>query len=171
MVSTNTQGIEDSPFSREELYDILHKVCKKYDLQFHIIAGLIERESDWITYRTRYEPEFTYLDEVHVNAVANRISRETELRHQMTSWGLMQIMGGTSRGAGWGGPLVRLCEPEIGIEYGCRYYKAVCSRFPAVDKQIATYNKGSPVYIGGKLANQEYVDAVLGFSKKYEGIV
>ena len=94
------------------------------------------------------------------------------------SWGPMQIMGATARWLGFKGTfLSELIEPEVGIEYGCKYLANLKRRFSGnsknncnqvddiaifCDKKISAYNAGSPrKKADGTYVNQKYVDKVL----------
>lgn len=49
-------------------------------------------------------------------------SRAAEWGGQRASWGLMQIMGAVARERGFVGPdFPELCDPVLGLEYGCRH--------------------------------------------------
>lgn len=81
---------------------------------------------------------------------------------QKTSWGLMQIMGGTARDLGFAGPLTDLMDPELGIFWGCRYFQAHCSQYVQLLDQIAAYNAGQVRRMqDGTYLNQGYVDKMI----------
>ncbi len=164
---------EISPKKDDKTYflSILKDLCKGYNLPFHILAGIIETESNWNTYALRYEPRFAYIEDPLKYCKRNKITRITEKFCQMNSWGLGQVIGATARGQGFDGPLVRLCEPEIGLDIACKVYKSKRDRYPAEDRCIASYNSGSPRYNDeGKFINQDYVDKVYANAVKYQNI-
>lgn len=165
--------LEIIPKKDDKLYflSILKDLAKGYDIKFPIIAGIIETESSWNTYAVRYEPRFAYIEDPLIYCKKNNISRITEKYMQMVSWGLGQVMGGTARTLKFTGPLVRLCEPEIGLDLACKVYKSKCDRYPAEDRCIASYNAGSPQYNDeGNFINQDYVDKVYANSIKYQNM-
>ena len=45
----------------------------------------------------------------------------TEFNQQSASWGLMQVMGAVARELGMEGYLTRLCDPNVGVKYGCKH--------------------------------------------------
>ncbi len=153
---------------KEFFIGVVRDLCKGYGIDFTIMAAICETESNWNPYATRYEARFKYISEIQGYARVNHITVDTEKIQQMTSWGIGQIMGATARSMGYSGPLVRLCEPELGLEYACMYFKNNCDRFPSNDRKIAAYNAGSPRYDRHKLTNQVYVDLVMSKCKNYE---
>lgn len=95
---------------------------------------------------------------------------DTEEVCRAMSWGLMQIMGETARGMGYQGKwLTGLLDPEINLDYCCRYLKGRLDKY-GYEKGIASYNSGKPRYNpNGTLVNQKYVDGVLGHLKNIKG--
>lgn len=143
---------------KDYFLSLLKDLCVGYGIDFSVMAAICEHESSWNTYAIRYERGWPYVSNSKNMAVLNGISQATEEVLQQTSWGLGQIMGGTARGLGWKGPLVRLCEPEIGLDYACKYFKKNCDRFPSIDKKLAAYNAGTPDL--SKQKCKDYVAAV-----------
>ncbi len=76
----------------------------------------------------------------------------------------MQILGQTAREIGFDGTfLTELCDPEIGLEWGCRYLGILFDRHgdEGVDAVVASYNAGSPrKNAGGTYVNQAYVEKI-----------
>ena len=147
---------------------LLKDLCVGYEISFPVMAAICETESNWDTHASRYEARFKYIQDPVRFAKLNKITTDTEKNQQMTSWGIAQIMGASARGCGYKGPLVRLCEPEIGLNYACLYFKNNCDRYPAIDRKISAYNAGAPRYDRGRLSNQEYVDKVMSCMRNYE---
>jgi hypothetical protein len=72
---------------------------------------------DWDPFAVRFEPGF-FRKYIHP---ANPTSPTTEELCLSMSYGLMQVMGQTARERGFTGKfLTGLCDPETGLEYGCR---------------------------------------------------
>lgn len=119
-----------------------------------IVCGVCERESSWFQYSLRYEPAFEakYLKKL-------KLTDATEQNLRATSFGLMQILGQVARELGYSGPLGGLCEPALGIKYGCAKLAA------ALKKAKGDYTAALLAYNGG--ANAQYAAEVLAFSKKY----
>jgi soluble lytic murein transglycosylase-like protein len=111
----------------------------------------------------RYEPTYRWL-------VGDKLNMSLTERHtQMCSWGLMQVMGGTARELGLTGYLSQLCDPETGVQYGCRYLRRLFERYQIWDDAIAAYNAGSPRRVGPTYVNQGYVDKVNGYWQQADG--
>jgi hypothetical protein len=79
-----------------------------------LVCAIIEQESAWNTYATRYEPGFRtrYVAPLHLPP--------TEEIARSISWGLMQVMGQVAREHGFDGKfLSALCDPALGLDLGC----------------------------------------------------
>lgn len=90
----------------------------------------------------------------------------TELTHQRTSWGPMQIMGAVAREYGFRGALAELCG-EFGVVMGVWHLIQIKNRIArrghhSRDDLIAAYNYGHVRCVAGtgQYANQRYVDKV-----------
>jgi soluble lytic murein transglycosylase-like protein len=66
-------------------------------------------------------------------------------------------------------------HPNLGIWYGTKYFAMLVKQFAGdTARAVAAYNAGpgnSSRNAAGKFVNQSYVDAVLGFWKRYKGAV
>lgn len=104
--------------SRDELIALAKQIATAHELPPELVCAVCEQESSWNVYAIRFEPEFfkTYVAGLYTN---NKID-VTEAYGRAFSWGLMQTMGQVAREFGYEGPLPQLCEPETGIEIGCR---------------------------------------------------
>ncbi len=94
------------------------------------------------------------------NGVAERALSETEARARAFSWGLMQVMGETGREFGFAGKfLSALCEPQTGLEFGCKVlaHKLAVNQGNVVQALLAWNGGGNP----------EYPAQVLGRVEKY----
>jgi len=131
---------------------------------YTLILAIIYRESAGDTWASRYEPYFKYLNNPGYFAQTNHITIETETIQQMTSFGLMQIMGATSRDLGYGDKLTKLCQPSMGIYWGAKYLQKLSKKYPVLHDTIAAYNAGSPKRLeSGEYANQAYVNYVVKY--------
>lgn len=144
--------------------DYLHIVraeCERHGLIPEYVRAIIEVESGGKQWACRYEPGFNYFEKPEF--WANRLGQsvDTEMAQQKTSWGLMQIMGGTARHLSFAGYAPELCIPAVGIHYGCMYLARQLRKYGNYLDAIAAYNAGSVQMIGPKYANQLYVDNVL----------
>lgn len=87
-----------------------------------LVCAVIEQESSWNAWATRYEPAFfsKYVAPLFTN---NKISA-SEAWSRGYSWGLMQVMGQVAPENGFAAQehpfLSELCDPEQGIAVGCR---------------------------------------------------
>lgn len=145
-------------------WDIIRSVSFKHGLSPYLVGALCYTESGGDTYAYRYEPQYKYMANVDDFAAKCGITRTSEQVGQMTSWGLMQVMGGTARYLGFKGPLTELTDPAIGLEYGCLYLLRLMKKYSKIEDTVAAYNAGSPrIKLDGSYENQKYVDKVLGF--------
>lgn len=145
------------------MQDIVLEECARQKVANpELILAIIKVESDFVAKRARFEKQFTYYCKDHEMAKVQGISLDTERCFQKTSWGPMQIMGGTARWVGYCGWLPDLCDAQIGIIWGVTYFKKVCDPHIYLNDKIACYNAGS-VRKGhdGAYTNQSYVDKVL----------
>lgn len=130
----------------------------KNGLRSALVCGLVERESSWNPWQIRYEPAF-FNKYVMPLYSASKIN-VTEAKARSFSWGLMQIMGEEAREFGFTGDLASLCDPDVGLEWGCRALahklKVNGGNEPAA---LLAYNGGS---------NPHYPDEVLALAAKYE---
>ncbi|OCL26320.1 hypothetical protein U472_09940 [Orenia metallireducens] len=149
------------------LRDIIEKKAKKHGIPTKLIAAIIKIESNGNTYATRYEPNYRWLYKVEEFANHSMASFDTEENGQKTSWGLMQVMGAVARERGFKGDFfTELCDPLLGIEYGCKHLKHYYNRYGNWEDAVASYNAGSPRKDdNGAYVNQAYVDKVFGYWK------
>lgn len=148
--------------------NLISQQAERYNLDPFLVAAIVWKESRGDSFRCRYEPDYNknYLVDVHKFAKRNIISRETEKLQQMTSWGLMQVMGGTARWLGFEKAIPKLSTPACGLEYGCKYLSVQKKRYTNMPDLISSYNAGSVRMDDGKYSNQNYVDEVLGYYRE-----
>ena len=127
-----------------------------------LIMAIVSIESGGAKCATRYEPHYGYLFKPETFAKLNRITENTEIIQQKTSWGLMQIMGGVARELKFIGPLVRLCEPAIGLRYGIDHLTNFIDKYGSIEAGISAYNQGGNYKKeDGSFKNQSYVDKIM----------
>lgn len=142
----------------------IQAAAARHGLDPLLVAAIVQTESGGNPWATRFEPGFLahYVDAAPARFGA--VSVETERMGRATSFGPMQIMGQVARERGFTGIfLTELCDPETGLEYGCRHLAALRDRYISqwgLDGVIAAYNAGSPRMAGGRFGNQDYVDTV-----------
>lgn len=146
----------------------INNIAKKYQINPKIVGAIIMQESAGEPCATRYEDHYKWLLHPDRYAKINKVSRSTEVIHQKTSWGLMQIMGGVARELGFNDHMVKLCDVETNIEYGVKQLIKLKKRHGGnLDDVIASYNAGSPRKTNtGAYVNSYYVSQVNKFLKE-----
>jgi hypothetical protein len=145
-----------------EIKTIIKEECARHGLDHEIIQAIAEVESGGVGKAARYEKHYAYYYKDAEFAKLQKITLETERAFQKTSWGVLQLMGGTARWIGYSSWLPDLCDPRVGILWGCMYYKRVCDKHLYLNEKIASFNAGSiRKKADGTLVNQAYVDKVL----------
>lgn len=113
-----------------------------------IILGMIERESGWNPWAIRFEPGFLnkYINPMYT---AGKVTA-TEAYARSFSWGLLQCMGEDAREDGYTGDLAQLCDPAMGLEWGCRRFAKILKEADEnVDTALQRWNgSGNPNYAG-----------------------
>lgn len=141
--------------TKDEMITIARQTANKYALPAEVICGICERESTWNPWAIRYEPAFLkdYIEKLKLPSL-------TEATARSISWGLMQVMGEEARERGFTGQfLSELCDPAIGIEYGCRAFQhKMAVHGGDIETSLLSYNGG---------ANLEYARDVLQKSNYY----
>lgn len=151
-------------FLLDDLIKLARRECKIRKIDRKIISTIITIESSWRTESARYERYFTWIMDEEKFAKLHGINEATEIIFQKTSWGLMQVMGGTARDVGYNGWLPNLCDPVIGVRVGCEYFVKVCSEYVNLEDQFAAYNGGRGAIkrnSDGHYINQDYVDKAM----------
>ncbi len=144
--------------------DIIKFYCTSFQLDEKLIKAFCLVESNFDPYATRYEPEWKYIDQTSLTLFAHlaHTTVATEIVHQSTSWGLMQVMGSVAREEGFDLRLPMLCLPEHGLEMGCKKI-ARLSKFYFTHEEVASaYNAGvAKKDDKGQFINQDYVDRIM----------
>lgn len=157
-------GSDNPPWLKRVPLDVVSTAAMKHGLDWRLIAAIVSVESGGDTYAARYEPKYRYTFDVETIAAQCGCSPPTMKMMQMTSWGLMQVMGGVALEMGYPRHefLTHLVVPEVGVEYGCRKLVELFKRYDTIDKVIVSYNAGSPQYdADGAYKNKYYLDKVL----------
>lgn len=134
---------------------LVGKYALKYALDPAIVAAVCEQESGWNPNAIRFEPAF---EARYIKPALPSAPTTIELTKAM-SFGLMQIMGEVAIELGWRGKfLTELCDPDIGVEYGCRKlekcFAAMRQRSSAMAKPddpegaLLIYNGGGNTFYG-----------------------
>jgi len=122
----------------------------KHGLDPALVCAVCEQESSWDTWAYRYEPAFErrYCPGRPIAA---------------TSFGLMQVMALVAEEMGFEGGFTRLCDPQEGLEAGCRKLKQCLTRAKGdVETALLRYNGGgNPKYPGEVLARKPNYELIV----------
>jgi soluble lytic murein transglycosylase-like protein len=124
-----------------------------------LVCAVVEQESSWQPWAVRFEPGFfkTYITPM---VVKGRLPNITEQYLRSFSWGLMQVMGEVAREAGLTDPIPSLCDPKVGLEWGCKVLARKLAKAGGdLRKTLLLWNGG---------ANQSYPDEVMARMEKYK---
>lgn len=125
---------------------LVYHAAEKYKLAPELIAAVIMTESSGKPDAFRFEQGYRWLYQVSENAARIQIPVDAEEYFQSCSWGLMQIMGATCRQLGYKDSLEHMIQPELNIEYGCKYLAMLLKRYKGDwDDAVAAYNAGSVI--------------------------
>lgn len=143
---------------KNELIALAKQAAINHGLPTALVCAVVEQESNWNPWSSRYEPEFYSRYVLPIPHLSN-----TEANSRSTSYGLMQIMGQVAREFGFSATyLVELCDPETGLSWGC-YKLAKCIKDAGGDVSAALqkYNGGSnPNYASSVTTRiKNYLDA------------
>lgn len=135
--------------------------AKVHKVELNLVLAMIVVESSGNRFRTRFEKNWSYFKDIDIWAFKRQITENTERIMQMTSWGLMQVMGSVARELGFVGDLPELTDTRIGIEYGVKKIVNVQKKYSSATDIIAAYNAGRVVMENGRYKNQHHVDKVM----------
>ena len=141
-----------------ELTTLIKAAAARRSLPWELVYAICQVESSLNPSAIRHEPRYRWL------VGDNETMSPTERQDQMTSWGLMQVMGAVARELGHTGPLSDLLDPPTGLFYGCLHLRRFRAKYDIWPDVIAAYNAGSPRRVAGQIGpyvNQSYVDKVL----------
>lgn len=141
---------------KEEMIVLTRSIAKVHGIDPALVCAVCHHESgNWNMWAVRYEPAFYSRYILGMQNVA-----ETEKTGRAFSYGLMQIMGQTAREFGFKGTyLTELCDPGVGVEYGCRKLaKCLLRASNDVHKALLMYNGGG---------NEKYPELVLQYIERY----
>ena len=142
--------------------DLINEIARKHGLNPELVAAIIITESAFETEAVRYESRWSYHLEVDKYAKALNISYQTEFHLQKFSYGLMQVMGSVARECQYTGSLLKLCRPDLGVEYGCIHFAKYMRRYNDIKKSLSAYNGGpGAIKSDGTFSNEKYVSKVM----------
>lgn len=156
--------------TRKEIETSARYLASKYGIPAELVFAIIEQESGWNAYATRFEPR--YLEKyVEAKPKCFGASLDTERQGRATSHGLMQTMGLLCREQGYNKPFFsELSNPAYGVDHGCKYLSRLAKTYENNwSDVIAAYNAGTPRKLSdGRYVNSAYVDAVTAKWKKFQ---
>lgn len=133
--------------SRDAILASAQTVAIVHGLPPELVQAMVCQESTYQPYRNRFEQGFydRYVLGKKLDFVPPLCLKITEALGRATSWGLLQIMGSTAREQGFRGWFPELCQPEIGLDWGCRYLADLRRRFGSEGWAVVVraYNGGS----------------------------
>ncbi|HEY0701639.1 MAG TPA: lytic transglycosylase domain-containing protein [Candidatus Acidoferrales bacterium] len=135
--------------SSSDLIGLARSAAVRHALDPALVCAVIEQESAWDPHAMRYEPGF------RLRYVAPLRLPPSEEIARSISWGLMQVMGQVAREHEFTGKfLSALCEPDAGIEIGCRVLAAkLAGASGDVSRALQLWNGGAnPGYAAQVLA-------------------
>ena len=137
-----------------ELVELAKRVAGKYRLDPALVCAVCEQESEWRPWAVRMEPAF------YAKYTQPMTLSDTEEYTRAISWGLMQVMGETARECGYDRKfLSELCDPEMGLEFGCRKLLRSVTKTANTHDALLKYNGGG---------NPKYAEEVLARMDKYK---
>ena len=143
-------------------WDVITKVCEKRRMNKLLVAAFVSVESNGDAKAVRFESHYRWLVTPDRFASLNKITASTEKNLQMSSMGLMQIMGANARTLGHMGHLTDLYIPEVGLQYGVEFLENLIDKYKNIEDAVSAYNQGSPrKKTNGEYANQGYVDKIM----------
>lgn len=160
------------PFSRKLMTtNLIEKItifARKHSLPPEIVYGVCVQESRLIPIAARFEPGYRWLYKVE-EVCPPLCSKATEKNLQMTSFGLMQVMGAVYREYGYKGWLTALFnDTESQLEYGCRHLARKVKKY-GLNEGILAYNAGSPrKNASGRYVNEDYLKNILRHSLSFK---
>lgn len=132
-----------------DLISLAREISGKHGVPPEVVCGLIERESTGSRWAVRFEPGF--LKQYVLPQYGDGKLDATETYTRAMSFGPMQILGQVAREFGFEGKyLTQLCDPLVGIEFGCRKLAACLKKANGdINRALESWNGGSnPNYSG-----------------------
>jgi soluble lytic murein transglycosylase-like protein len=140
-----------------DMQNIAKATAVELQLDPEIVCAICEQESSWNPWSIRYEPAF--YEHYVLPILKTTTIGPTEAQARAFSWGLMQTMGQTVRELGFTGNLASLCDPSVGILWGCKVFAHKLEAAGGnVEKALLLYNGGG---------NADYPSQVLAKVEKY----
>ena len=141
---------------------LIHQKAIEHSCDPELLQAIVQIESAYNPNATRYEPNYKWIFHPRDHAEALGIKYEDELRLQMSSLGLAQVMGALARELGLKEHLTELLKPKANLDYACKYLRKLMVRYGSNEASIiSAYNAGTAKKrLSGMYYNQTYVDKV-----------
>lgn len=153
----------------DEISAVIWECSKTFSLDEKLIKAVVLAESEGQPFKNRHEKNWTYFKDVDIWAQKRCVTEITERMNQMSSWGLMQVMGSVARELGFDRDLPELCIPQVGVYFGSMKLRKLSDKYHNPYDMIASYNAGRPVLTSvGHYKNQSYVDKVCSLMREIE---
>jgi hypothetical protein len=130
---------------------LIKKSANEFGINWLVIKSVCIKESNMNPWVTRFEPKWKWFVTPENFAKKNMISNKTEINQQMTSFGLMQVMGCVIRELGFTDNLNKILIPENSIKYGAMKLKSLLDKYVDLPTALAAYNAGNPNYEQGQI--------------------
>jgi soluble lytic murein transglycosylase-like protein len=115
------------------------KYATKHLLDPALVCAVAEQESGWNPWAIRFEPAF---ERRYIHPTLPEAPTTLELTKAM-SFGLMQIMGEVAIELGFAGRfLSELCDPDVGLDYGCKKLRQCFDKHSFDVEALLAYNGG-----------------------------
>ena len=161
-----------------ELHDLIVQTADRFKVPRGLALAVCEQESSFDPWAWNPEPKYRCLWDLLMQKPFRKLTpaeiasefppkdfraprgvpTDAEWWGQQASWGLMQVMGAVARERGFMGKfLSQLCDPGVGLPYGCIHLAAYLQRYKEPFPALEAYN-GGPGAVG---KNAKYAREVL----------
>lgn len=141
---------------------LIEDAARKYELDAQLLEAQVLVESSGHTDAFRFEPAFWD----HYLKNTPRWKHEHP-RRVSSSYGLLQIMFPVAEELGFTGPPERLFIPEVGLDYGAKYFRMLRDWAGGdVERALCAYNGGKGAALSRPYRTQAYANKVFAHLKE-----
>jgi hypothetical protein len=126
---------------------LVSAAAKRYAIDEFVLAAQVLHESGGDPLAARYEVGYRWLwPSAQFIKPIPPCSLDTERVFQMTSWGLLQVMGAVARERGFRGTFLSglAADPALALDLGAKHLAAALGRYGNVRDALSAYNAGHP---------------------------
>jgi len=152
----------------EDILGLINELSTNYSVDPNLVKAICRKESNWISWRTRYEEAWKYFYFPLKYSQKLGITFKSESNLQATSFGFMQVMGAVARELGFDDYLTKLSLPDIGLLFGVKKLAQLHTTHDDIRDVISAYNAGTPTKLAGKYVNEDYVVDVMNNYSLYK---